>query len=831
MIRPHFTLDLHHELIIDNFAGGGGASTGIELALGRNVDHAINHDLHALGMHRINHPQTVHHCEDVFDIDPRAVTEGRPVGLAHFSPDCKHFSKAKGGKPLDKRIRGLVLVMLRWAMAVAPRVMTMENVEEITTWGPLKWMEKNGKWGWHPDPDHKGRTWLAFLACLSTGIDPQHADLPEILSVLCGDECDEGLSQADVVRILAAKAHTAAVLIKGLGYQYEAREIRACDHGTPTIRKRLFMIARRDGRSVVWPTPTHFDASKKLPKGGKRWLPIADCLDWSLPCPSIFLTREEARVWKCKRPLVDSTLRRIATGIDRYVLKAKRPFLVSLTHQGGERVEDIDQPSRTITGAHRGEKAVVNPVIVNSANSKTTGRGPNTWPVDEPIRTVTGSPSFNQVEASLAPFLTEHANASTQRTFAADEPMRTQCGEVKGGHFAVVTGTVVGAGGPSYSGKPKPLDTPSNAQTTENHSAIAAATLVQTGYGEREGQAPRALDPEKPLGTIVAGAGKHAAVTGTLVHVAHGEKDKNGKKRGRGAKDLLEPSPAVLGSPDGALAAASMVKLRGDNVGDSADAPMHTQSAGGTHHGVVAATLMRQFGNSVGQEVDSAGPTVMAGGGGKTGLIAAHMTKFNTGAVGSHPQDPIATIPAGSHSPETHGGAATPHGMVAASLVIYNGSEKDGQPASDPAHTVTSTDRLAHVESSLTHCLTPEQIDGAVRVAAFLRSFGVHIEGNFATVTVDGQQWIIVDIGMRMLTPRELFRAQGFPETYVIDQAWLIDPKSGAIQEVTLTKEQQIRMCGNSVCPPVMAALVAANVPELATWYKGERSLKHALKI
>eukprot|EP01031_Cornospumella_fuschlensis_P010612 gene10612-12991_t len=182
-------------------------------------------------MHRINHPQTVHHCADVFEIDPWTITEGRPVGLAHFSPDCKHFSKAKGGKPLDKRIRGLVLVMLRWA-AIRSRVMTMENVEEIVTWGPLiEKLGKDGQMGWYPDPDNKGRTWQAFLACLSTGIDPHHPDLPEILDVLCG----AGPSPE--------RAHWRQLLIKGFGYRYEHREIKAYRHGTPTIRNRLFMVA------------------------------------------------------------------------------------------------------------------------------------------------------------------------------------------------------------------------------------------------------------------------------------------------------------------------------------------------------------------------------------------------------------------------------------------------------------------------------------------------------------------------------------------------------------------------------------------------------------
>lgn len=379
MIRTQFRLDLSEELIVDNFAGGGGASTGIEMALGRHVDHAINHDPHALGMHRINHPQTVHHCEDIYDVDPATITEGRKVGFAWFSPDCKHFSKAKGGKPLDKKIRGLCLVMLRWA-AIRTRVMHMENVEEIRTWGPL---DAQGK----PDKKHMGRTWRAFLDALGKGVCPDHPDLPEMLSLLRG-------------------TITREQLIRGFGYHVEHRELRACEYGAPTIRKRLFMIARCDGRPVVWPERGDWNPrAKRLGRPLKEHRPIAECIDWRLPCPSIFLTREKARRVRCKRPLAKNTLRRVAAGIDRYVLRSKKPFIVSLTHEGGERIEPITEPARTVTGAHRGEKALCVPVMVNTANSKTTGRGPNVWGADEALRTVTTASGFAIAETQLAPFM------------------------------------------------------------------------------------------------------------------------------------------------------------------------------------------------------------------------------------------------------------------------------------------------------------------------------------------------------------------------------------------------------------------------------------------
>lgn len=832
MLTPQFLLGLHHELVIDNFAGGGGASTGIERALGRPVDHAINHDHIALGMHRINHPQTIHHCEDVFDIDPLTITEGRPVGLGWFSPDCKHHSKAKGGKPVEKRIRGLAFVMLRWAKAAPPRIIMMENVEEIQDWGPLVKMQKNGNWGMYPDPRHKGRTWQALLACLGKGIRPNHPDIKEILDVLDGH-----VTKAD--------------LVKGFGYHLEYRERRAANAGAPTIRKRLFLIGRRDGKPIVWPEPTHADpktlkaVNKAMGIKVKPWRTVAECIDWSLPCPSIFLSGDAAKKARCKRPLADASLRRIAKGVGRYVLHSDRPFLVSLTHQGGDRVESVDDPIRTITGAHRGEKAVVAPVMSKfhgNHHGRSDGSTRN-HEVSEPLLSQDTSNRFGLTEAKLAPFLTEHANATNQRNMPADEPMRTTCAEVKGGHFALVAPVVVNTCNGKFDDAPsrsRSAEEPLPTVTSGPKFAMVTGTLIQTGYGEREGQEPRALDPQKPLGTVVAGGCKHAVVTGTLIGVG----GRAGQSRPRA---LDEPIHTGTAKADTSLAAVSMVKMRGDNVGDEADAPMHTASAGGNHHGVVtaflaqhnggfnttdghdarepvstisskgsqqqvvAASLVRQFGASIGQEADAPAPTVVAGGGGKTGLLAAHLTKFCTGSVGSELSQPLPTITAGSHRPETHGGAASTHGLVAASVAVYHGTEVDGHGADEPAHTATTRNRLGVVQSQLVNPLTPEQEAGALRVAAFLREHGIEFEGPYAMVG----GYVIIDLGMRMLTPRELFLAQGFPPDYVIDKAWLIDEHTGALTEVALTKEQQIRMCGNSVCPPEAEALVRANAPDL----------------
>ena len=471
MLKPQYLLPLSDELVVDNFAGGGGASTGIERAIGRPVDIAINHDPEAVAMHAANHPQTLHLCESVWDVNPREVTEGRPVGLAWFSPDCKHFSKAKGGKPVEKKIRGLAWVAVRWAAVAKPRIIMLENVEEFVTWGPLG---QDGR----PCPRNKGREFKAFVNAL--------------------------------VR---------------QGYAVEWRELRAADFGAPTSRKRLFLIGRRDGQPIAWPEPTH---TARPAKGSslKPWRTAAECIDWALACPSIF---------ERDRPLAEATLRRVAAGIQRYVVDAAHPFIVRIGHTG------------------HGDSGKVRSV-------------------DEPLSTVTSK--------------AEHL--------------------------------------------------------------LVSPTLVQTGYGEREGQAPRVPGLDKPLGTIVAGGAKHA-------------------------------------------------------------------------------------------------------------LVAAFLAKHYTGVVGSDLRHPIGTVTSVDH-----------HSLVAAFLVKFYGSGGQWAGCDEPMHTLPTKDRMG-------------------------------------LVTVAGEQYRIADIGLRMLQPRELAKAQGFPDDYMIEVQRAGKP---------LAKHAQVRMIGNSVCPPLAEALVRANYSE-----------------
>lgn len=414
-------------LIIDSFAGGGGASTGIEMALGRSPDVAINHDPEAVALHRANHPATMHYCQNVWQADPIDVVRqagGGPVSLAWFSPDCKHFSKAKGGKPVKRNIRDLAWVVVLWAKRVRPRIIMLENVEEFRDWGPVL---ADGK----PCPDRKGETFARWTGEL-----------------------------------------------KRLGYKVDFRELRACDFGAPTIRKRLFLVARRDGLPIVWPDPTH----------GPGLLPYrtaADCIDWSIPCPSIF-TRP--------RPLAENTLRRIARGIRKFVIDATEPFIVPVTHHGDARVHPTSEPLRTITTARRGEMALIAPTLVGVG-----GRAGQSRPrgADEPTATTTAKADTALVTAFLAQHNTERRGASKAGR-AATEPMATVTAtgaqtQAVAVHLERTFSKSAGAG----------IDEPAPTVTAKAHDALVTSHLVKLKGTCRHGQ-----PVTDPMPTIQAG-GQH----------------------------------------------------------------------------------------------------------------------------------------------------------------------------------------------------------------------------------------------------------------------------------------------------------------------------------
>jgi DNA (cytosine-5)-methyltransferase 1 len=586
MTARQFILPLAHELIVDLFAGGGGASCGIEQALGRHVDIAVNHDPEAVSLHQANHPQTQHFVSDVFEVDPVAVCDGRPVGLLWASPDCKHFSKAKGGKPVSKKIRGLAWVVVKWAKLARPRMIHLENVEEFQTWGPLL---PNGR----VCPDRKGRTFRTWKRALER-----------------------------------------------LGYVVEHRELRACDYGAPTTRKRLFLTARRDGLPIVWPEPTHAKAPTRG-SGLLPWRTAAECIDWSLPCPSIF-TRA--------RPLAENTMRRIARGVMKYVVGAAEPFIVPVTHPSDARVQPITEPLRTITSAQRGEFAMAVPTLIQTGYGERPGQAPRVPGLDKPL----GTAVDGQKHALVTAFLAKH--------YGGNETPGT------------------------------PLHRPVDTITTQDHHHLVCASMVALANGDHaERPGTRASAVDEPVRTIHAGGGNHALLT------------------------------------------AHLAKFRGESPGTAADAPVDTITAG-SHNGRPA------------------------GAGHGMGLVASSLVKLRGTSTAASTDEPLATVSAqGTH-----------HAEVRALLTKFYGQGGQDQDLREPLHTVPTRDR-------------------------------------FALVTVAGELYAIADIGMRMLEPRELYRAQGFPESYVIDR--------GADGRV-LPKHAQVRMCGNSVCPPLARAIVAANYIE-----------------
>ncbi|WP_262267005.1 DNA cytosine methyltransferase [Microvirga yunnanensis] len=688
-------------LILDSFAGGGGASTGIAMALGRQPDVAINHDGEALSMHEANHPETIHVRHDIWRVDPRKYTNGRPVGLGWFSPDCRSHSRAAGGKPKAKNIRDLAWVVVRWAKVVRPKVILLENVEEFAEWGPLT---PEGM----PCPKRKGQTFAEWVSKLER-----------------------------------------------LGYRVEKKELRACDFGDPTIRKRLFMVARCDGKPIVWPVPTHGDPKSADVQSGKLlpWRTAAEIIDWERPCPSIFMSKSEALRFKAetgiqtKRPLERATLARIAKGVRRYVIDAKEPFLVSLTHQGGDRSESISDPIRTITAANRGEKALVQPFMTKFRQGA-VGSAAN-----DPLPTVTAN-SFEK---------------------------RPGCGVPMGLVAPVMT--YAQQGGLNRSPQ-KPLHTITASRKDQN--AVIAPYLVPR-YGERAGQEPRTYPIDRPTPTIVP--------------------DANG----------------------GSLAAVSMIRHFGASIGSAADEPVGAATAGGGGKtGMVATFLAQNNTGVIGHSADEPLSTIV-GKGCTQSVVAAHLTKFQENSIGQMPDEPIHTVMAGAprHGVvETHMVTA-PHvinmkgsdmrsstatdpmptataqgnhiGTVGASLVAYYGSDQD-TPVSDPIHTITTRDRfgLADVKGGLPP-LAPELLEKARKVADFLREFGCWDDREIVTVGA----YVVVDIGLRMLTPRELARGQGFPDDYILEAVHDGKP---------LTRTSQTRMIGNSVCPGVAKALVHANV-------------------
>lgn len=490
---------LNGEIIVDNFAGGGGASTGMELAFGRVVDIAINHDPDAILMHKTNHPYTEHYQASVWDIDPPDVCRGRPVGLAWFSPDCKHFSKAKGSKPVEKSIRGLAWIVLRWAGTVRPRVIILENVEEFKTWGPLRAIrdKETGRVivnmaGRHDRGKYEPRTRIAEPGEV-VPIDQQRLE---------ANPNKRGKTFRRFVKQLRA-----------LGYDVEFRELVAADYGAPTTRKRFFMVARCDGRPIVWPEPTHAQADSEEVKSGakKPWRAAAEIIDWTQPMYSIFESKQaikEKYGATVVRPLADNTMRRIIRGTDKFTIKSGKPFLVPTGY--GERkgqaprVNDIDAPLSTVvsTSKHNLCAPELAPITVSNTSGSVGS------PVDKPVHTITTDGKQILHAAHLAQYHTEQSEMVRGQGLQA--PIQTVDAANR---YSLVSANLV-----EYFGRGKALDVsaPLHTVTSHDREALTAAHVVKF-KGQDLGQAM-----DTPLQTITAHADSFAICTAVIAKVAPG---------------------------------------------------------------------------------------------------------------------------------------------------------------------------------------------------------------------------------------------------------------------------------------------------------------------
>ena len=485
---------INGELVVDNFAGGGGASTGIELATGYSVDIAINHDPEAIKMHKVNHPNTKHYCENVWEVDPVKACKGHPVGLAWFSPDCKHFSKAKGGKPVEKNIRGLAWVVLKWAALVRPRVIMLENVEEFQTWGPcIPIRDKDtgrvivSMVGRHDREKNEPRTRVA--------------DPGEVVPV------DRQIFQPDPKRSGQTYKKWRKQL-EALGYEIDTKELVAADYGAPTMRKRFFMIARCDGKPIVWPEPTHGPADSEEVKVGllKPYVGAYTQLDFSLPCPSIFDTAEEIKRKygiRAVRPLAQKTMDRIARGLKKFVLDNPEPFIIQCNHGGERRQNDIKEPLPTITGKHG--YGIVEPKIVPYMGTNTTNHpGGN---CKNPIHTIT---TGNQ-QCLISPTLIQYHSETSKdevRGQSIEDPIMTVDGSNR---YGLVTSFLHKYYDGGYTGAGDTVENPLPTVTSWDHNSLCAVNLIQMN-NHCDGR-----DVKEPIPTITAGDGHFGEVRAFLI--------------------------------------------------------------------------------------------------------------------------------------------------------------------------------------------------------------------------------------------------------------------------------------------------------------------------
>lgn len=617
-------ISLFDSMIVDNFAGGGGASTGIELATGRPVDIAINHNESAIMMHRRNHPYTRHYQDDVWILDPRKLTGGRPVHIAWFSPDCKHFSRASGGALKDRNIRGLAWVAVKWAGLVQPDIIIVENVPEFLTWGPVR----KGK----PVKSKAGQTFAQWKKQL-----------------------------------------------EDLGYVIEYRELCAADYGAPTIRTRLVIVARRDGRPIVWPQPTHGPRDSAAVKAGERkpWRAAAEIIDFSLPTYSIFESKEQIKEKygvKVQRPLRPNTMKRISLGTDKFVIREKNPFIVN--HKFDNKPENVNNPLSTVTAV--GSHELINPVVSPyGIECNHTGDG-HISDLRNPTRTVTAKCTAGRADVKLAPF---------------------------------------------------------HMHNNEN---------------------ARGTDIREPVNTVTS-AGGQMLVTPALIQY-HGEQSEN--------------------------------EVRGQDLRD----PLMTVDAS-NRYGLMAPILTQYFSNGMPHAVSEPLNTITTKD--RENLAVAHISKFYGGVVGSEAILPLPTVTSVDHN-----------ALTVSHLAHFKGKDK-GQDCREPLMTITARDgQFAEIRTMIVKWDGQTDLGYWPQVRELLNKYTDWriYDDEVLLLWIRGAWYFIRDIGLRMLTPRELYNAMGFPPDYIIDRD---------VTGKKISRADQVARCGNAVCPPLAAAVVRANCPEL----------------
>lgn len=675
--------------VVDNFAGGGGASTGIAQANGRSPDIAVNHNAEALMMHEQNHPETKHYNESVWDIDILAALNGQPALMGWFSPDCTHFSVAKGGKPVKKAIRGLAWIVKKWIGQSDMAMLFMENVKEFMTWGPL-----------------------IAKRCKSTGrviklvADPVKKDkdgnpvMNEVVS-----EPGEQVAYWDQA-LVPDKKRSGSIFkqfikqLRAAGYTVEWKEkgLNACDYGDPTTRNRFFLMARKDGLPIIWPEPTHADKKYLRANPGKLqpWKTAGENLDFSLPCPSIFGR---------KKPLAEKTLARIFKGIEKFVIGAgDEAFLVKTNHAYDQfRGQSLDEPLQTLTSKLG---TGLTAVTLSKFNQNSIGQA-----VDMPIDTVmAGATRFALVEAELQ-------SAAAIMKFRGDS----------GGASCNMPLPVITAGG----GAARPAGAPHALGVLQAQlEPLMQAGCITTIDHQSTGDTSKGYD--EPL-SVVTSKARHIQVAALLKHYT-----------GVVGQHLDKPLPTITSKDHNSVMEATLAAI--DPVHDLEEA-------------LDVAHIQRDFGNSVGHGADEPLGAITAGGGGKSALVASSLVKLkgtcNHGQSLDRPLDAIAAQ--GNH-----------FAAVQAFLIKFYGTG-GAVSCDEPLDTITAKAR-------------------------------------FGIVTIHGQDYQIVDIGMRMLEPHELYRCQGFPADY----------QHEVVMGKKLPKHAQVRMVGNSVPPGLARALVAANIPRWA---------------